>query len=406
MTPDVLADLRRRAPASSRLSEAAWDGLGRQAEGWMARHPSWSRPGALARWTAATIEFLEHLEEDLPALEAGLGLDRGPLTSVRTLCSDPHAGGRTVIACRAGVGPVIYYKPRDGRVEAAFYRLLTDLASPDLPSPPDMLTMAGRTWVEGIDGARSGQDTEAVSRSAGALLALLDLLQAADMHPDNLALRDGRLLPVDVETLCHPTLPWENPASRDPADPESVLRVGLLAGVGLPGPVAAEPFLRGFEDMYGRIDALPLDGFLETLRPLSPRVLLRATSGYRTALESLSEACTGQTAARQRLDAALATHGDGSASRVPAEVRGLEVDSLARFDIPHFTARPDGTGVTCSASGATVAEVVSVPGLDRVAARRMVQGRADLAARLAVIRPALALERVREQLRPAAGRPA
>jgi len=405
MTPDLLANLRQRAPAPDRLSEAAWDRLGRQAVGWSARHPQWARPAVLARWTGATVEFLERLEEDRPALEEVCGLGPGPLSSVRTLCSDPHAGGRTVIAFRAGTGPLIYYKPRDGRVEAAFYRLLGELASPDLPEPPAMLTRAGRAWVEGIDGVWSGRETGSASRSAGALLALLDLLQAADMHPDNVAWRDGRLLPVDVETLCHPTLPWENPASRDPADPESVLRVGLLAGVGLPGPVAAEPLVQGFEDLYRRMDESPLDAFLETARSLAPRVLLRATSRYRRALEALDDTSRTEGAPESLLDAALA-HADGSASLVPAEVRRLEVDSLARFDIPHFTARPDGTDVTCSASGTTVPEVVSVPGLDRVAVRRAAQGGADLAARVAVIRPALALERMRDALRSAAGRPA
>lgn len=406
MAPDLLADLRRRAPVPDRLSEAAWDGLGGQAVAWSDRLPRWARPDTLAGWAAATVEFLERLEEDRPALEEWFGLGPGPLTSVRTLCSDPHAGGRTVVAFRAGEGPLIYYKPRDGRAEAAFYRLLGQLASPDLPDPPGILTRPGRTWVEGIEGVWSGQETGAASRSAGALLALLDLLQAADMHPDNLAWRDGRLLPVDVETLCHPTLPWENPASRDPADPESVLRVGLLAGVGLPCPVAAEPFIQGFEDMYRRMDARPLDAFLDTVRSLAPRVLLRATSRYRRALEALGDADRAGGAPESLLDAALATHDDGSASEVPPEVRRLEIDALARFDIPHFTARPDSTGVTCTASGTTVAGVVSVPGLDRVVARRAVQGGADLAARVAVIRPALALESVRAQLRPAVGRPA
>lgn len=406
MTPGLLAELRRRAPAPARLSEAAWDGLGRQAAGWMDRHPEWARPEALARWTAATIEFLERFEEDRPALEEMFGLGRGPLTSVETLRSDPHDGARTVIACRVGAGPVFYYKPRDGRVEAAFYRLLDDLASPELPGPPGLLARAGRTWAEGIEGPRPGPDPDASSRSAGTLLALMDLLQATDLHPDNLAWRDGRLLPVDVETLCHPTLPWENPAARDPADPESVLRVGLLAGVGLPGPMAVESFLLGFESMYRRIDGYQLDPFLDALRPLAPRVLLRATSRYRRALESLGEARHQTGAADRLLDAALASHQDGSASLVPAAIRRLEVDALTRWDIPRFTASPAGTAVTCTASGATVPGVVSVSGLDRVAARRRAQSGADLAARLAVIRPSLALERIRDQLRPAAGTPA
>jgi lantibiotic modifying enzyme len=366
-------------------------------------------PTRLARWTDALVEFLVRLERDQPELTDRLGGAAGAMiTRIRTGCSDPHHGGRTVFGFRTAAGAVVYYKPRDGGIEAACYRLMEELKSPDLPRPPAMVVAPDCCWVEGIDRLSSGvRDPVNRSRSAGALLALMDGLQAADLHPANLAGRDGRLMAIDLETVCHPTLPWENPGIRDPADPVSVLRVGLIGGAGWPGELDAGLLGEGFSAMYHRLKSEAVDRFLTGIAAQPGRVLLRATARYRAAWRGNRAAALADPAARRAaLDRRLQKGTGAEPSAVPDSIRMLEVDALAEFDIPRFTARPDQIAVTCASSGRRVASICVSSGLARIAERRRVQGATDLTDRLTALSSGLALELVRTSLRPSGDRPA
>lgn len=400
-----LARVRSLSPDPARLGTPLTSGLRRQAAALVTGKPDWLASDQLRRRSDALVEFLMRLERDQPTLQDRFGVTGAPITLLRTGCSDPHHGGRTVFRFRIGAGPLLYYKPRDGRIEAAWYGLVEQLASPELASPPRMVLASDCCWVENIgDG---GVDSEILSRSAGALLAVLDLVQAADLHPANLSRRESRLMPIDLETVCHPTLPWENAAMRDPADPVSVLRVGMLGGPAHAVPVLPSPLAEGFRAMYRRLESEAVDRFVRTIASLPARVLIRATARYRAAWRaSRATSVAEESERRAAIDRALARGRRGLRSVVPEELRMLEAGMLARFDIPRFTARTDEIAVRCDSTGRQVPNVCVSSGLARMAERRRVHGAKDLAGRLAALRSGLALEQARASLRRSGGRPA
>jgi type 2 lantibiotic biosynthesis protein LanM len=190
--------------------------------------------------TDATAELLTRLAADRPAIVATLfdGRDPGLLTEVASGLGDTHRRGRAVAVLTFADGRRVVYKPRDLGTHERFTVAVDWLNTvvPDLNlRTATALRRDGYGWVEFIPGRPlpdlAGADR--FYRRHGALLALLHGLHAADMHFENVIACGDQPVPVDVETLFHPSLATPDPEGRAP-DPaarllsESVQRTGLL----------------------------------------------------------------------------------------------------------------------------------------------------------------------------------
>ncbi|MEU7092135.1 type 2 lanthipeptide synthetase LanM family protein [Kitasatospora aureofaciens] len=192
------------------------------------------------QWTSTTLTLFRRLAADLPALARTFAEDRplGRLTELATGLGDPHRGGATVSSLRFEHGVRLVYKPRPLGAETHFQQLLHWL-NPQLRLPlRDLAHLAGDGygWVAHVTAEPAADERElsAFYRRAGALAALMYVLDAVDCHAQNLlAVRDQPVL-IDLEALLHPDL--HEPA-KDLSESErlarhqarhSVLRSGLL----------------------------------------------------------------------------------------------------------------------------------------------------------------------------------
>jgi type 2 lantibiotic biosynthesis protein LanM len=163
---------------------------------------------------------------------------------VETSLSDPHRGGRVVIALRFESGLRLVYKPKDMTPEATFNRLLAwcnqrrhDGRLLDL-RPLKVLERSGYGWVEQVEQEPCADEAAAARfyERAGILLCLLYLLRGTDCHNENLIAAGEHLVLIDAETLLHhDARPFEDSAAFVGADAssghrfwDSVVRVGLL----------------------------------------------------------------------------------------------------------------------------------------------------------------------------------
>lgn len=199
----------------------------------------------LARLLAETSEFeaealsealLRFAEDRAEIVRAVLGsTDPGALRAVSTAQGDPHQRGRAARILSFTNGTRVVYKPRGIPAQLRLAELVRWLnsAAPGLDMrSPAILAAGGYGWMEFI--ARTPLTDRAAAsayyRRLGALLALLHIVHATDMHCENLIAAGDQPLVVDAETLFHPSLP----TPYDGADPAvrvmaaSVARTALL----------------------------------------------------------------------------------------------------------------------------------------------------------------------------------
>jgi type 2 lantibiotic biosynthesis protein LanM len=182
-----LADLFRRYPMLARLMARVTD-----------------------LWVEGTAEFLERLRSDREEIQCVFG-GKSKLGQVITLdpgLSDPHRGGRMVIALTFASGTKVVYKPKDIGTEQAYNRLLFWFNQQRTPLPFRVLTLIARPgygWVEWVDNEPC-RDPEEVCRyyqRAGMLVCLVYALAGTDCHRGNVIASGEHPVLVDAETLMH-----------------------------------------------------------------------------------------------------------------------------------------------------------------------------------------------------------
>jgi type 2 lantibiotic biosynthesis protein LanM len=175
----------------------------------------------LDQWCETSMEFLERLAADWPAIRNRFADDTDPgrLTEVTADAGDRHRGGRSVFLLRFESGFRLAYKPKSLLVDVHFQELLDwireradvgdDAGSGRTPPSlriPRVLNCGRYGWVEFIE-ARVCQSPEEVAlfyRRQGAFLALLFSLGAIDFHHENLIAQGEHPVPIDLEALFHP----------------------------------------------------------------------------------------------------------------------------------------------------------------------------------------------------------
>lgn len=225
---------------------------------------------ACERWKRALSELFAALTADF-AQVAGLlqpPLLRPRLVGLKGGLSDPHRGGRGVFhltfqdAARPAAVPTlarVVYKPRSLAVDAHFQQLLEECnhaaargtlslrglryAAPPLLGDqfPRFRTLRSvdcgdHGWVEFItaEPCASEQEVARFYARQGGFLALLHVLDGADLHHENIIAHGEHPMLVDLEMLFHPwTEQKDIAAARERAEAllrESVMRTMLLPG--------------------------------------------------------------------------------------------------------------------------------------------------------------------------------
>jgi len=159
-------------------------------------------------WTEAATELLRRLAADWEAIGRTFwpGREPGALTALEVGLGDQHRRGRTVCLLRFAGGAGVLYKPRPMSADVHFTQLVEWLAARggiDLRVPV-VLDRGDYGWTELIAHAPC-PDRAAAHRfyaRHGALLAILYVLNASDLHRENLVAAGEHPVPVDLEMLC------------------------------------------------------------------------------------------------------------------------------------------------------------------------------------------------------------
>lgn len=192
----------------------------------------------LTRWAEFSLEFFAHFCEDREAIcNALFDQDPGPLVSVHGGAGDTHRGGRSVMILSFASGARVVYKPRSLAVEEHFQQLLLWLnahgAQPAF-RPLRILDRVSHGWAEFADASPCADTVEAdrFYQRQGGYLALLYVLEASDLHCENLIACGEHPVLVDLEALfhCRPALVSSGLADElaGATLSNSALRVGLL----------------------------------------------------------------------------------------------------------------------------------------------------------------------------------
>ncbi len=194
------------------------------------------------RWVAGSLELLERLTIDFPALQEAFGGGEalGPLATVSGGLADPHKGGRSVAIVRFRSGTRIVYKPKSLAVDAHFQELLRWVTAEGFVPGFRTLTILDRGdygWVEfaSREACRTQEEVTRFYERTGGYLALLYVTDATDVHSGNLVASGEHPFLIDLEALFHPHRSAPLSPERASADAlagrllrYSVLRIGLL----------------------------------------------------------------------------------------------------------------------------------------------------------------------------------
>ena len=210
------------------------------------RYPVIARvAGTLRRhWLSSYGQFFDRLSADA-ALLASEFKKAAPLiiSDLRYGLSDPHGAGEVVLELCLSDGSSLFYKPRSlasDMVVKDFIACLTALDPVLDLRIAHFLDRGSYGWTEGVKISPSA-DRAAVGRyyrRAGAWLACFHLLNASDMHMENILACGEYPIPIDFETILQAlSTPPQDPKLGESAHwlasqmlEESVLAVGLLPG--------------------------------------------------------------------------------------------------------------------------------------------------------------------------------
>jgi lantibiotic modifying enzyme len=159
-------------------------------------------------------DFALHLAEDYKMV---LGLVDSPATckvhDISAGWSDPHRGGRSVVAVTFDDGRRAFYKPRSLATDAE-WQAGVKLMNTKLPlaiAACEVADLGDHGWTKGIaeDRNLNQKETNAYYWRFGAILALAWLVDATDLHRDNFVVSRNGPIPVDLECVMHPLFPEE-----------------------------------------------------------------------------------------------------------------------------------------------------------------------------------------------------
>jgi type 2 lantibiotic biosynthesis protein LanM len=194
-------------------------------------------------WVSASLRLARHLVADWDQISAvfARGHPLGPVSRIVTGLGDRHRGGATAAKVSWAGGLSLIYKPRPALVDEHFQQLLGWVNDHGVTRQLRVVTCLGRVdhgWMEFVT-ADPCTDEPARRRfyyRQGELLALLYLLNASDMHAENLIAAGEQPVLVDLESLVQPGLSNDSPASAAQQAAHAAIRGSVLMTGLLPRP--------------------------------------------------------------------------------------------------------------------------------------------------------------------------
>jgi type 2 lantibiotic biosynthesis protein LanM len=164
------------------------------------------------QWIDTSREFVTRLDADLAMIRRDIlhSSTRSRIAKIEGQLSDPHNRGHSVQIVSFEDGRRVVYKPKDLRLDAAWYALVGRLNRAD----PTVDLKAVRTiardgygWTEFVDhtGCTDQQAFKRFFRRAGAWLALFHCFAASDMHRENMIAAGDHPVPIDLEMILQAT---------------------------------------------------------------------------------------------------------------------------------------------------------------------------------------------------------
>jgi type 2 lantibiotic biosynthesis protein LanM len=188
-----------------RSREASWE--------FFAEYPVLARHLCLRlkNWLRFSKEFSQNLVEDWPEVRAELlmGQDPGAIIALEGMAGDLHRDGRSVIIVKFESGVRVVYKPRSLDIDFQFNELLRWCNAHEWHPEFRLLKVIRRRnhgWSEFIESCScdSASQVNAFYRRLGGLLCLVYLLEATDVHCENLIASSSHPVLIDLEALFHP----------------------------------------------------------------------------------------------------------------------------------------------------------------------------------------------------------
>jgi class II lanthipeptide synthase len=223
-----------------------------QAGGW--RRLFEDKPVLLRLFATVTQQWIDTSREMVLRLDADLAPIRrdilhsgkaGRVAGFEGNLSDPHNEGRSVRIVSFEDGARVVYKPKDLRLDAAWYALVERLNGAQAPfelKAVRAIARDGYGWTEFIDHAAC-VDEKGFARffqRAGGWLALFHCFAATDMHQENMIACGDHPVPIDLEMILQAGA--EERSAEAPEDfafaaaaeivSNSVTSVGLLPAYG------------------------------------------------------------------------------------------------------------------------------------------------------------------------------
>jgi type 2 lantibiotic biosynthesis protein LanM len=194
-------------------------------------------------WVDATQEFLSRLHSDqleIPQIFSK-GKKTGQVVAIKPGLSDRHNNGRSVMLVTFSSGLKLVYKPRNIEIEKVYINLLNWLNKHGIPLKFKLFKVLNRStygWVEFVP-TMPCQDQEEAKRyyqRMGILLCLVHILEATDLHYQNVIACGEHPVLIDLETLMHHRVKKvqnkktsrESNLGANQQIEHSVLRTGLL----------------------------------------------------------------------------------------------------------------------------------------------------------------------------------
>ncbi|MEU5101724.1 type 2 lanthipeptide synthetase LanM family protein [Streptomyces sp. NPDC021354] len=181
-------------------------------------------------------ELCQRLTADRDAIAATFGIDPADqVVSCGFADGDAHHHGRSVSVLEFRSGRKLAYKPRDVSCEAAYTviaREANDWLGTSLVAAK-VLERAGYGYVEYVAAEDVADISAPFMQASGELAAVMYLLNAQDMHFENVVATRRGPVPIDLETILQPVrlhlgTPAETPDNAHHRITQSVYGIGIL----------------------------------------------------------------------------------------------------------------------------------------------------------------------------------
>ena len=327
------------------------------------------------QWHKFACDFLRHAERFIGRAGQSCAARSQPVQWIEPDLSDPHHGGRTTLGVQFADRSRWFYKPRPGEHESRWFGLLRWLNDEGFCAPfqiVDIVDGGAHCWMPEVAHrcCRTRLEAAQCYFRAGALLALLQLLDGVDIHAQNMIVCGSQPVIIDLESLFHPRPP---PVSGYPKMSDAVFYTGLLPvkalllpvadsvsalGRRAPGPhsvrwrgkaasvaLFADDVAAGFCALRHFLVETPsrvnrFEALTDRMRTLRWRRLPRPTGHY----ASILHASLSPQALNNGLERSLYLHAACRTGPLPDAQLRHEVACLERLDVPRFTGRAVGNG--------------------------------------------------------------